>query len=149
MGVLVLGAGIVGSAAVWDMRRRGHEVTIGDVDRDGVEHLASAYGATPVTIDVSDGRDLIDLLRLHDVVISAVPYRFGYAVASAALAANTHYLDFGGNPTVVAAQRRMHGDAEENGVMIVPDCGLAPGVANVMAEDLIASSPPVSATILA
>ena len=41
MGVLVLGAGIVGSAAVWDMRRRGHEVTIGDVDSDTLDRLGS------------------------------------------------------------------------------------------------------------
>jgi lysine 6-dehydrogenase len=100
------------------------------------------YGATAATIDVSSGKGLIELLSLHEVVVSAVPYRLGYAVASAALATSTHYLDFGGNPTVVAAQKRMHADAHANGVMIVPDCGLAPGLANVLGEDLIASASP-------
>jgi lysine 6-dehydrogenase len=140
MATLVLGAGIVGSAAVWDLRRRGHEVTVADANVETVESIASAYGATPATIDVAYGRELMELVGLHDIVVSAVPYRFGYAVASAALATNTHYLDFGGNPTVVAAQKRMHGDAAANGVMVVPDCGLAPGLANVIAEDLIRSA---------
>jgi len=140
MATLVLGAGIVGSAAVWDLRRRGHEVTVADANVETVERIASAYGATPATIDVAYGRELMELVGLHDIVVSAVPYRFGYAVASAALATNTHYLDFGGNPTVVAAQKRMHGDAVANGVMVVPDCGLAPGLANVIAEDLIRSA---------
>jgi len=36
----------------------------------------------------------------------------------------------------------MHGDAVANGVMLVPDCGLAPGLANVMAEDLIRTAEP-------
>jgi len=134
MATLVLGAGIVGSAAVWDLRRRGHEVTVADANVETVERIASAYGATPATIDVAYGRELMELVGLHDIVVSAVPYRFGYAVASAALATNTHYLDFGGNPTVVAAQKRMHEDAVANEVMLVPDCGLAPGLANVIAH---------------
>jgi lysine 6-dehydrogenase len=140
MATLVLGAGIVGSAAVWDLRRRGHVVTVADADSETVHRLATAYGATAATIDVAYGRELMELVARHDIVVSAVPYRFGYAVASAALATGTHYLDFGGNPTVVAAQRQMHDDAAANGVMIVPDCGLAPGLANVLAEDLIASA---------
>jgi lysine 6-dehydrogenase len=142
MSTLVLGAGIVGSAAVWDMRRRGHEVTVADANAETVQRIATAYGATPATIDVAYGRELMELVADHALVISAVPYRFGYAVASAALATDTHYLDFGGNPTVVAAQKRMHGDAVTNGVMLVPDCGLAPGLANVLAEDLIRTAEP-------
>lgn len=140
MSILVLGAGIVGSASVWDLRRHGHDVTVADLDADTVERIANAYGATPAPIDAANGRELMELVTLHDIVISAIPYRYGYAVASAALATGTHYLDFGGNPGVVATQRRMHDDAVANGVMIVPDCGLAPGLANVLAEDLIDSA---------
>lgn len=140
MTILVLGTGIVGSAAAWDLRRRGLDVTVADVDADAVERVANAYGATPAIVDASDARDLMELMTMHDIVVSAVPYRFGYATASAALATHTHYLDFGGNPSVVAAQRRMHDDAVANGVMIVPDCGLAPGLANVIAEDLITTA---------
>ncbi len=140
MASLVLGAGIVGSAATWDLRRRGHEVTVADVDRETTERVAEAFGATAVTMDVSKGRDLMELIGFHDVVVSAIPYSYGYAVASAALASGTHYLDFGGNPSVVAAQTRMHQDAVDNNVMIVPDCGLAPGLANVIGEGLIESA---------
>lgn len=142
MASLVLGAGIVGSAAAWDLRRRGHDVTVADVDRETTERVATAFGATAVTIDVAKGRDLMELIGFHDVVVSAIPYSYGYAVASAALASGTHYLDFGGNPSVVASQKRMHQDALDNSVMIVPDCGLAPGLANVLAEDLIDDAGP-------
>jgi lysine 6-dehydrogenase len=137
MATLVLGAGIVGSAAVWDLRRRDHDVSVADTDADAVHQLAAAYGATPIIADAADSMELMELLAIHDVVVSAIPYRYGYTVASAALATNTHYLDFGGNPSVVAAQKRMDNDAAANEVMIVPDCGLAPGLANVLAEDLI------------
>jgi len=137
MAVLVLGAGIVGSAAAWDLRRRGFDVAVADDDAEIAERIAHAYGAQNLRLDVGDAKELMAVLEGFDLVVSAVPYRYGYGVASAAVATSTHYVDFGGNPTVVAAQRRLHEDAFEAGVMIVPDCGLAPGLANVLAEDLI------------
>ncbi|MGI9585400.1 MAG: saccharopine dehydrogenase C-terminal domain-containing protein [Acidimicrobiia bacterium] len=137
MATLVLGAGIVGSAAVWDLRRRGHDVSVADADEDALHLLSTAYGATPIVLDAANTKELTELFAIHDVVVSAIPYRYGYAAASAALATNTHYLDFGGNPSVVAAQKRMDNDAASHGLMIVPDCGLAPGLANVLGEDLV------------
>lgn len=142
MATLVLGAGIVGSAATWDLVRRGHDVTVADGNLSAAQESASASGARAHHIDVSDQDALLELLDSYDVVVSAVPYRYGPSVASAAVETGTHYLDFGGNPTVVQAQKRLHEEAIAAGVMIVPDCGLAPGLANVMAEDLILSAEP-------
>lgn len=142
---LVLGAGIVGSAAVWDLVRRGHAVSVADEDSTTAATAARRYGAATTRVDVDDRAALDALLEGFDLVVSAIPYRFGVIVAASAIRADTHCLDFGGNPSVVAAQRRMHDDALANGVMVVPDCGLAPGLANVMAEELIdtASSGPI------
>jgi len=137
MAILVLGAGIVGSAAAWDLRRRGFDVGVADDDAETAERIARAYGAQNLSFDVADAKELTAVLEGFDLVVSAVPYRYGFGVASAALATGTHYLDFGGNPSVVAAQQRLHEDAIDAGVLIVPDCGLAPGLANVLAEDLI------------
>ena len=58
-------------------------------------------------MDVSKGRDLMDLIGFHDVVVSAIPYSYGYAVASAALASGTHYLDFGGNHHSITFQNTL------------------------------------------
>lgn len=140
MPTLVIGAGIVGSAAAWDLTRRGHEVTVADADASAAARVAREHGARSVTLDVVNAETLATTLDGHDIVVSAIPYRFGETVAAAALSAGTHYLDFGGNPTVVSAQRELHDAAVAAGVMIVPDCGLAPGLANVLAEDLIASA---------
>ena len=135
---LVLGAGIVGRAAVWDLVRRGHQVTVGDADETTALRVADEMGGTAATTDVTDAAALEGLIAGHDVVISAVPYRFGPTVAGAAIAAGAHYLDFGGNPTIVAEQRALDRAARSADVAVVPDCGLAPGLANVLAEDLIA-----------
>lgn len=134
---LVLGAGIVGSAAVWDLVRRGHRVTVADADTASAERVGAEMGVDATTVDVTDSSALEELIDGHDSVLSAVPYRFGVVVATAAIRARAHYLDFGGNPTVVAAQRDLDRDARSAGVAVVPDCGLAPGLANVLAADLI------------
>jgi lysine 6-dehydrogenase len=137
METLVLGSGIVGSAAAWDLGRRGHHVTVADANVEAVEQLGSRVRADAVTIDVTNHRELKGLLSAADIVISAVPYKYGAAIAAAAIDSDTHYLDFGGNPTVVAEQRKLDNAARARGLMVVPDCGLAPGLANVLAQDLI------------
>lgn len=141
MPTLVLGSGIVGTAAAWDLVRRGHDVVVADTDIDNARTAATVSGADPHQLDATDTDNLHTELDRFGIVVSAVPYRFGLSVATAAQATNTHYLDFGGNPTVVLSQRQLHDQAAAAGVMLVPDCGLAPGLANVLAEDLIASFP--------
>ena len=137
METLVLGSGIVGSAAAWDLVRRGHAVTVADANVEAVKQLGSRVGAEAVTVDVTNNTELTALLDASDIVVSAVPYRYGAAIAAAAIDTDTHYLDFGGNPTVVAEQRKLDDAARARGLMVVPDCGLAPGLANVLAQDLI------------
>ena len=137
---LVIGAGIVGSAAAWDLLRRGHEVTVADEHLEIATALALEFGATPAYLDVRDGGSLDTALDGFDSVVSAVPYRFGVAVADAAIRAGAHYVDFGGNPAVVAQQMALNDAALDAGVLIAPDCGLAPGLANVLAEHLIATT---------
>lgn len=137
---LVLGAGIVGRAAAWDLKRRGHRVTVGDIDGPAAQHAAQSFGLDALTLDVNDRSAVTAAMSRHNAVISAVPYSYGVALATAAIAAGCHYFDFGGNPTIVKQQLGTNDDARARGVAIVPDCGLAPGIANVMAADLIAAA---------
>src|SRR5207245_3140252 len=46
--------------------------------------------------------------------------------------ARTNFCDLGGNNDVVAAELALHGQAEKQGVSIIPDCGLAPGMVAVL-----------------
>jgi lysine 6-dehydrogenase len=129
--IAVLGGGIVGSAAAWDLVRRGHRVTLADLAAPAA--AAEQVGATPAVVDAADPTALAGALHGHDLVVSAVPYALGVGVAAAAIAARAHYLDFGGNPTIVAAQLTLGDRARAAGIAVVPDCGLAPGMANVLA----------------
>ncbi|MDJ0663913.1 MAG: saccharopine dehydrogenase C-terminal domain-containing protein [Acidimicrobiia bacterium] len=137
MRALVLGSGIVGRAAAWDMSRRGHEVTVADVDASVAHRLGEELGLSWKTLDVTDMRAVDTALSANDAVISAVPYLFGVSLAKSAVANRCHYFDFGGNPTVVKQQLVLDDEARAADLAIVPDCGLAPGMANVMAAGLI------------
>jgi lysine 6-dehydrogenase len=137
MRTLVLGSGIVGRAAAWDLLRRGHDVTVADVDASIARQLGEEFGVSWTALDVTD-RHAVDLAMAgSESVISAVPYLFGVSLATAAVANGCHYFDFGGNPTVVKEQLKLDADARASNLAIVPDCGLAPGLANVMAAGLI------------
>jgi lysine 6-dehydrogenase len=140
--IVVLGAGIVGRAAAWDLQRRGHRVVVADSDDRSAASLAAELDVEWQRADAAQPDSLGPLLRSADLVVSAVPYRLGLGVATAAVEAGTHYLDFGGNPTVVTAQLGLDEAARSAGVSVIPDCGLAPGIADVLAEADIAALGP-------
>ncbi len=131
--IAVLGSGIVGTAAAWDLTRRGHTVVVADARPDAAATAAKIAGASPITLDATDDAAVRRLLDGKDAVVSAVPYALGMPIATAAVATATHYFDFGGNPTMVGRQLLLDESARKAGVAVVPDCGLAPGMANVLA----------------
>lgn len=131
--IAVLGAGIVGRAAAWDLVRRGHSVVIGDVASGAVAEATAVSGAEGDSLDATDPGAVRAFLQDADLAVSAVPYALGVEVARAAIDTETHYLDFGGNPTIVGQQLALDPLARQAGLAVIPDCGLAPGMANVLA----------------
>ena len=95
----------------------------------------------PVAAGVDGGRETRRLLGGHAVAVSAVPYRFNPALARASVAAGVPFCDLGGNTDLVREALRLDGAARRAGVGVVPDCGLAPGLGNVLASMLIAEVP--------
>ena len=134
---LVLGSGIVGRAAAWDLDRRGHEVEVADADRAAAQALGEELGLPWAQIDVTNTAAVDEALSRTDNVVSAVPYLYGVELAEAAIRNGCNYFDFGGNPTIVKKQIALDEAAKTRQVAIVPDCGLAPGLANVLAAGLI------------
>jgi lysine 6-dehydrogenase len=137
--VAILGSGIVGTAAAWDMTRRGHDVIVADADAAAADTAGTIASAQAIHLDATDGDAVRRLFEQVELVVSGIPYRFGPATARAAVDTATHYVDFGGNPTIVRQQLELDADARAVGVCIVPDCGLAPGMANVLATGVVAN----------
>jgi lysine 6-dehydrogenase len=67
--------------------------------------------------------------------MNALPYYFNYPVAKAAVAVGLHYADLGGNTEIVQKQKTQHAAAQKKHVSVIPDCGLAPGMVNIIAAE--------------
>src|SRR5690606_5157400 len=65
--------------------------------------------------------------------MSAFPYYYNEALADAALEMGSHFCDLGGNTEIVLRQKQLHQRAMDAGLSIIPDCGLAPGMVNILA----------------
>jgi lysine 6-dehydrogenase len=140
MKVVVLGAGLQGCACAYDLLQNPAvtQVTLADL-RPGVlpPFLARDWGGRlrPVQLDVTDGAAVRQTLKGNAAVMSAIPYYYNESMAAAAVDVGCHFSDLGGNTEIVFAQKKLHQQALSRGVSVVPDCGLAPGMVNILAAE--------------
>ncbi len=136
--ILVLGgSGEMGSGAVADLvRRTDHEVTVGDIRPAAATALLHGLGAPErvVRVDVDDAASLRAALADADVVLNATYMRHNVPVTDAAIAAGVHLVDLGSYYTETIQQLERHDAAVAAGCRIVPGCGVAPGLTNVLAR---------------
>jgi lysine 6-dehydrogenase len=86
-------------------------------------------------LDAKKAGALRKLMRGHDAVMNALPYYFNYPVAKLAVASGLHCADLGGNTEIVQKQKTLHKAAQKKRVSVIPDCGLAPGMVNIIAAE--------------
>src|SRR6266853_4607953 len=140
MRMLVLGAGLQGSACAYDLLQRPEvdRVTLADLHpRRAAAFLTKKKDKRLVTarLDAKSGPRLRKLMRGHDAVLNALPYYFNYPVAKAAVTMGLHCADLGGNTEIVQKQKTLHAAAQKKHVSIIPDCGLAPGMVNIITAE--------------
>lgn len=138
MRMLVLGAGLQGSACAYDLLAyTDHDVVLADLNVDNLPPFLQPYLGNRLTAVKADATDNAGIRRLMEGVsatMSAFPYYFNEPMTAAALEAGSHFCDLGGNTDIVLQQKQLAGVAERNGVSAVPDCGLAPGMVNILAQ---------------
>jgi len=139
MRMLVLGAGLQGSACAYDLLQDKEvtEVRLADLHVGHLpEFLAPFSGPRllPTPLDVRDHEAVLGVMRECDAVMSAIPYYLNYDMARLAVEAGVHFCDLGGNTEIVFKQKELDGAARKKNITIVPDCGLAPGMVNILAQ---------------
>ncbi|HET7551027.1 MAG TPA: saccharopine dehydrogenase C-terminal domain-containing protein [Gemmatimonadaceae bacterium] len=139
MRMLVLGAGLQGSACAYDLLRNPEvtEVRLADINISNLPaFLAPLSGKRliPTPLDVRDKEATLALMRESEAVMSAIPYYFNGDLAKLAVQAGTNFCDLGGNTEIVLEQRKLDAKAKEKGLSVIPDCGLAPGMVNILAQ---------------
>lgn len=146
MKILVIGAGMMGRAAAYDMARSEgvQSVTLADNDEqrlklavEQVNRLAGSDKVRGVKVDGADAGAALEVMRGHDGVLSAIPYFYNLGLVKAAIRAGCHFADLGGNNTVVQQEFKHEMQAHAAGVAIAPDCGVSPGMASILAGELL------------
>ena len=139
MKMLILGAGLQGCACAFDLLETTQaDVTLADhVAAKLPEALKPHAGKRlkVIQLDVRDEKKVLDAMRGHDAALSAIPYYFNFDLARLAVEAHVHFADLGGNTDIVRKQETLDGRAREQGVSVLPDCGLAPGMVNIIAAE--------------
>ncbi len=139
MRMLVLGAGQQGTSCAYDLlTRTDHDVVLADIDVTTIpEFLRPFVGdrLTLRTLDANDPQAVREAMQGATATMSALPYYFNLALAETAVEAGSHYCDLGGNTQITMDQKALHDRAVAAGVSIIADCGLAPGMVNILAAD--------------
>ena len=142
MKIVVLGAGMMGKALTYDLKKYSNFdiVAIADKDKNTIQSTKKSLNEYEIDIhnvDIEKSNNVRNLFRKYDLAISAVPYKYNYILAKIAVETNTHFLDLGGNNDIVKKERSLFDIARKKGVIIIHDCGLAPGLSSVIVREIV------------
>ncbi len=138
MKVLVIGSGMMGTSVVKDLSEADGVTHITAADRDlGVAQSVTQRWSParaviqPVQMDLGNARQVVDLMKEHDMVIGTYPERWALRVTEYVLEAGVDLVD------VTALQQweqraQMHEQLVSAGITVIPGCGVAPGLANIL-----------------
>jgi lysine 6-dehydrogenase len=140
MKMLVLGAGLQGSACAFDLLQDPEvtQVTLADIQPERTAGFLSRRNdpkLRAVALDVTDHTAVRNLMAGHTAVMSALPYYFNGPMAILAVASGCHFADLGGNTEIVIEQKKLDAEAHAKGLSVMPDCGLAPGMVNILSAE--------------
>jgi saccharopine dehydrogenase-like NADP-dependent oxidoreductase len=131
MKVIVLGCGKIGSVTARDFSQivEGSQITMSDISRERASNAASEIGATWTRLDTSDYSAMVKKINKFDMVLGALPGDLGYSAQKAAVEAGVDMVDVSFTPEDPLG---LDEAAMKAGVTIIPDCGVAPGLSNLL-----------------
>ncbi len=140
MKALIAGCGNIGSAAAEDLARStgSTEVVMADYDIKRAEAVAKRIDRSNVSwirLNVADHDETVRVLKDFDLVMGFLPGKLGYGFIETCIDAKKNLVDvsfMAENPL------KLNKKATDAGVTIVPDCGLAPGISNVLVGHAVA-----------
>lgn len=127
--IIVLGAGMVGSAMAIDLAKN-HNVTLTDLSQRVLDNVKLKFsGLTIQTLDVTHKAELQRIIKSFDLVINAVPGFLGFETLRSIIEAEKNVIDIAFFPE---NSLELDALAKEKNVTAIVDCGVAPGMDNVI-----------------
>lgn len=138
MKITVIGAGAIGSAVAQDLLADAAvaQVQVCDARARSLQALSAQIKqdkrCRSFQVDARDLPGLEPILKGSDCVISCAPPQYNLSLAELCLSKGIHYCDLGGSDDVLEQQLALNKQARDKSIWIVPNCGLDPGLANVL-----------------
>jgi len=127
--IVVLGAGMVGSAMAKDLSKN-HKVLLTDIDYDVLLKVQEEFpNINILQLDVNNDEFLNKALNNKDLVLSAVPGFLGYKTLEKIIIQKKNVVDISFFPENSLELNQL---AIDNDVTAIVDCGVAPGMGNVI-----------------
>jgi saccharopine dehydrogenase-like NADP-dependent oxidoreductase len=130
MKVIVLGAGLVGAPMVFDLaKEKQFNVTVADFSDTSLNKFSNYENITSIKLDVTNKELLKSTISDFDFVLSAVPGFLGYKTLEIIIEAKKNVVDISFFPEDPFKLSEL---AETNNVTAIIDCGVAPGMSNIL-----------------
>jgi len=134
MKVIILGCGNIGSVAAEDFAKSMSSVEVFAADKNvarakEVAKRIDTDNVSWIQLDASNYSELVNTLRSFDLAMGFLPGSLGYRLVEACADVRRDLVDvsyMSENPL------KLNDKAVRANVTIVPDCGLAPGVTNIL-----------------
>ncbi|MEP1093644.1 MAG: saccharopine dehydrogenase C-terminal domain-containing protein [Cyclobacteriaceae bacterium] len=127
--IIVLGAGMVGSAMAIDLAKK-HKVTLTDLHESTLKRALKKCGDLIVEkLDVTNSQMLQSMIKTQDLVVCAVPGFLGFRTLKAIIEAGKNVVDISFFPE---NSLELDALAKEKNVTAIVDCGVAPGMDNII-----------------
>jgi len=123
----------MGSVIAWDLARSDDvdKVVVADINPEKLaraRRMTASKKLTTAVVDVKDTKRTVDFLREFDVVASALPHGAVNLANRAAVEAGAKMVDI----AFEDEQMQLAGEAKKRGALLIPGCGLAPGLAGIL-----------------
>ena len=123
--IIVLGAGLVGSVMARDLAKQ-HNVTSVDISQENLDKLQNI---DTICADITETKMLQKLIQKFDLVVGSVPGFIGYKMMKDVIEAGKNIVDISFYPEDPFELDKL---AKEKNVIAVMDCGVAPGMGNII-----------------
>jgi lysine 6-dehydrogenase len=128
--MLSIGCGHIGSVLAEEMVHSldFERLIICDSKGERIEETANRLGerVSPLQLDISSDSNLLDVIDNVDLVIGLSPGRLGFSVMKACVEKKKSLIDLSYTPEDPFVFQEK---ALEKGIIMIPDCGVAPGLA--------------------
>ena len=130
MKVLILGAGLVGGPMAIDLAKDSEfNITLADINKDSLDKIGLKNKISTIQKDLSDSKSIKEIVNDFDIVLNAVPGFMGYNTLKAIIESSKDVVDIAFFPEDPFTLDEL---AKKNNVTAIMDCGVAPGMSNVL-----------------